>query len=138
MTRIAYLAAALALTAAAAADDGVTVELAVSGVIPGESTIYVNLCTEAEFMVTRCALEAMAKADAATLTFTFQNVPPGRYAAGAWWDVNDDAKMESGPYGEPLEPVALSNGAVGEMGPPKFSDAAVDVPASGPVTITFK
>ncbi len=137
MTRIGFMAATLMLSGVAAADGG-KLDLAVSGVIPSESTVYVSLCTEAEFMQTTCALKAMHKADAETLIFSFENVAPGRYAAAAWWDADNNGEMDSGAYGEPLEPVAVSNGAVGTMGPPLFADAAFDVPADAPVALKFE
>lgn len=128
------------LASFAAAGDVSTVEINVSGVIPGPNsgTVYVGLCTEAEFMKGPCALSARANADAGTLTFKIENVPPGRYAASAWWDFNGNGEMERGGYGEPLEPVTASNGAVGVMGPPVFADAAFDVPTATTVAMEFK
>jgi len=128
------------LTCLAAAADTSAVELNVAGILPGPSsgTVYVSLCSEAEFMKGPCALKARAKADAASLSLKIESVPPGRYAASAWWDFNDNGEMELGSYGEPLEPVAISNDAVGVMGPPSFADAAFDVPVTVPVALTFK
>ncbi|MFT3809437.1 MAG: DUF2141 domain-containing protein [Micropepsaceae bacterium] len=130
-------AALLAFTGLAQAENA-TVEVAVDGLKAGIGTLYAGLCTQAEFMQGPCALKAKAKVEADTATLTFENVTPGRYAVAAWWDVNDNAEMERGGYGEPLEPTGASNGAVGMMGPPVFSDAAFDVPASGPVAVTVK
>lgn len=113
-------------------------DVTVTGLKSGLGTIYVGLCTEAEFMKGPCALSANAKIEAETATLTFENVPPGRYAVAAWWDVNDNTEMERGGYGEPLEPTGASNGAVGTMGPPLFADAAIDVPSSAPVSVAVK
>jgi len=131
-------AAALIVTAATARAEDTKVEVIVDGLKAGLGTIYVGLCTEAEFMRGPCALKAKAKVEAASATVSFENVTPGRYAVAAWWDFDDDGEMARGGYGEPLEPTGASNGAVGTMGPPVFSDAAFDVPVSGPVAVTVK
>jgi uncharacterized protein (DUF2141 family) len=54
-------------------------------------------------------------------------VPPGAYAATAFQDVNDNAKMDRGMFGAPSEPWAISRDAKGHMGPPVFDDAKVEV-----------
>ena len=130
-------AALIALAAPALAEDA-RLEVTVDGLKAGVGTIYLGLCTEAEFMKGPCAYKAKAKVEAETATLTIENVTPGRYAVAAWWDVNDNAEMERGGWGEPLEPTGASNGAIGNMGPPLFGDAAIDVPAGGPVTVTVK
>ncbi len=132
------LAAALIALATPALAEDTKVDVTVGGLKAGIGTIYVGLCSEAEFMRGPCALKAHAKVEADTATLSIEGVPPGRYAVAAWWDVNDNADMERGGYGEPLEPTGASNGAVGTMGPPVFSDAAFDVPVSGPVGVTVR
>lgn len=138
MLKQTFAAAALVMTAGLARADDTAVEIAVDGLKAGLGSIYVGLCTEAEFMRGPCAMNAKAKVDAETATLRIEGVPPGRYAVAAWWDVNDNAEMEKGGWGEPLEPTGASNGAIGNMGPPQFSDAVFDVPASGPVTVTVR
>ena len=135
--RILTAAAAVIMAGLAQADDS-TVEIALDGLKAGVGTMYVGLCTEAEFMKGPCTLKAMTKVDANTLTLRIDAVPAGRYAVAAWWDVNDNGEMERGGWGEPLEPTGASNGAIGTMGPPLFADAAFDVPVSGPVAVTVR
>ncbi len=131
-------AAALTALSGLAQADAVKLDVTVEGLKAGVGTIYAGLCTEQEFMKGPCALSAKAKIEADTATLTFENVTPGRYAVAAWWDVNDNGEMERGGWGEPLEPTGASNGAVGTMGPPLYADAVIDVPASGPVSVTVK
>ena len=131
-------AAVLIACAGLARAESTAVEITVDGLKAGFGTIYVGLCTQAEFMQGPCALKAKAKVEADSDTLRIENVAPGRYAVAAWWDVNDNAEMERGGYGEPLEPTGASNGAIGMMGPPLFADAAFDVPATGPVAVTVK
>ena len=137
LKRLMTAAALIALATPALAEDA-RLDVTVDGLKAGVGTIYLGLCTEAEFMQGPCAYKAKAKVEADTATLSFETVTPGRYAVAAWWDVNDNADMERGGWGEPLEPTGASNGAIGNMGPPLFSDAAFDVPAGGPVTVTVK
>ncbi len=58
-------------------------------------------------------------------------VPPGKYAVSILEDANDDGKMNKKMIFLPAEGFGFSNDAMEPMGPPKFSAAAVIVPAPG-------
>lgn len=53
-------------------------------------------------------------------TAVFVDLPPGIYAMKAFHDVNGDGRMNSNPFGIPIEPVAFSNNARPNMGAPKW------------------
>jgi uncharacterized protein (DUF2141 family) len=64
---------------------------------------------------------------------------PGRYAIKLFHDVNGNGKMDTNPFGMPVEPYAFSNSAKGHMGPAKWDAAAFDVQAGvNSHTISFK
>lgn len=93
---------------------------------PNGRGVFVQLCTQEEFLK-RCALREKAAAKADKVTLVFKDVPPGTYAATAYQDINDNAKLDRGLFGAPSEPWAVSRDAKGRMGPPVFEDAKIDV-----------
>jgi uncharacterized protein (DUF2141 family) len=125
------LAALAAATLLPASPPPGTVEVRFSGALPG-GPVMVQLCAESEGLM-NCALRARATVHAGAAVATFENVPAGRYAVGAFQDVDSDGRLGFGPMGPPSEPWGYSRGARGEYGPPSFSDAAVTVPAEGVV-----
>lgn len=67
----------------------------------------------------------------------FADLPAGTYAAKAFHDVNGDGRMNSNPFGLPTEPIAFSNNAPANMGPPAWERARLAVAAATTQTITF-
>jgi uncharacterized protein (DUF2141 family) len=58
----------------------------------------------------------------------FANVPAGHWAVMVYHDENNDKRLEKNALGIPTEGNGLSRNAKGHFGPPKFEDAAIDVP----------
>ncbi len=56
-------------------------------------------------------------------TATFAGLPPGTYAVTAFHDVDGDGRMNTNPFGQPIEPYAFSNNARGNMGPARWDQA---------------
>lgn len=74
-----------------------------------------------------------------TATATIADIPMGRYGFKLVHDVNGDGKMNTNPFGMPIEPFAFSNNAVGNMGPATWEAAAFDIAGPNTVqTIAFK
>jgi uncharacterized protein (DUF2141 family) len=65
-----------------------------------------------------------------------EELAPGRYALAVYVDSNGNGKLDRGMFGIPKEPYGFSQGG-GSMGPPDFSEAAVEVPEAG-ATIHIK
>lgn len=107
-----------------------TVTLRIHDVASAKGQVLASLCTEAEFLKP-CAKRAMAPAARGVVTLTFKDVPPGRYAGMAFHDENSNKTLDRLPSGPPSEGAAFSRDAMGMRGPPKFSDAVIDVPAKG-------
>lgn len=72
--------------------------------------------------------------DTATATF---EVEPGQYGLKIFHDVNGNGKMDTNPFGMPVEPFAFSNNAKGRMGPAVWTDAAFDVSGDTTQNIAF-
>lgn len=108
------------------------VEVRISGAVPG-GPVMLQLCTEAEFRG-RCAHQQRLRPDArGNAVARFGAVTPGRYAVGAFQDVNGNGRLDFGRMGAPTEPWGFSRDAPAVMGPPSFSDAVVPVTATGAV-----
>jgi len=73
-------------------------------------------------------------ADTASVIF---DVEPGQYGLKILHDQNANGKMDTNPFGIPVEPFAFSNNAKGRMGPAQWSDAAFDVKGDTVQNITF-
>ncbi len=63
----------------------------------------------------------------ATVTFSFENVQPGRYAIALLHDENNNGKADRALMMMPKEGFGFSRDAKVRMGPPKFKSAAFDV-----------
>ena len=66
---------------------------------------------------------------AETLTLTFENVKPGRYAIALLHDENDNGKADRALLLMPKEGFGFSLDAKVRMGPPSFKSAAFEVGA---------
>lgn len=67
-------------------------------------------------------------------TFSFEGLPPGRYAVSAFHDTDADGKLKTNFIGMPREPVGVS-GKAGGM--PSFEKSVFVVP-SPPITIALR
>ncbi|MBC8339716.1 MAG: DUF2141 domain-containing protein [Rhodospirillales bacterium] len=61
----------------------------------------------------------------------FSGLAPGRYALAVFHDENSNGEFDQIFFGLPMEDFGFSNGAVAFFGPPRFEDAAVEIPAQG-------
>ena len=108
----------------------------VSGVRTAQGRVHVDICPEARFL-DDCPWSGEAVATVGTTEVIVENVPPGRYAAQAFHDRNDNGKVDRGIFGIPKEGVGFSNDAKIITAPPKFAAAAFDHGA-GAQRIAFK
>ncbi len=113
---------------AAAADLGVAVE----NVRDGQGQVKLMLFDRDEgFRKEDKARQILAlPAGAGTVSGVFPGLSPGRYAVIAYHDENGDGKLNLRFGMFPKEGYGLSNNPK-LSGPPKFADAAFDVPETG-------
>ena len=122
----------------AAAAPGAPVAVSVSGIPAGKGRVHVDICTEKTFTKENCPWSAEAPARAGTTVVRVPGVPPGRYAAQAYWDANDNGKADRNFVGMPLELVGFSRDVRVKLSRPKFVDAAFahgDEPSSIALTV---
>ena len=72
---------------------------------------------------------SMVRDAAGTVTMTFRDVAPGRYAIALLHDENDNGKADRAAMMIPTEGFGFSRDAKVRFGPPKFREAAFDVAA---------
>ncbi|MCJ2186532.1 DUF2141 domain-containing protein [Novosphingobium beihaiensis] len=134
MRRLMALLAGSLLPGAAPA--GAPVEVAVSGIETASGKVHVDICPPAQFTRKDCPWSADTAARAGTTVVTVRGVPPGRYAAQAYWDANGNGKADRNFIGMPLERVGFSNDVRVKMSRPKFAAAAFDH-GTAPTRIAF-
>jgi len=112
----------------------------VSGITPGRGQIYVAVYDRPETFPTAGQQRTgrTLEASAQSLVVHVKDLPPGKYAAVAFQDVNGNGKLDKNFLGIPKEPYGFSNGARGSAGPPKFSAAAVTLNPDGTTTIVLQ
>ncbi len=70
-------------------------------------------------------------------TFTWRDLPPGRYAVAIYHDPNNSGKLDTNFFGIPTESYGFSNNVMGSFGPPSFMEASFVV-ASGNKVVPIK
>ncbi len=128
-TLLSCLIAGGVFTGAAAQAARVTVT--VDGIQTTDGAILAGLFDSAASFPQKYVQGQSSVAKTPSVTLTFENVAPGRYAMSAFHDRNGNGKLDTGAFGIPTEPLGFSRGARAIMGPPSFADAAFDVPAEG-------
>ena len=122
--RLALLPAALLAIGAADRPPGAPIEIAVSGVRAVTGKVIVAVCPERQFL-RDCPYIGSAVARGTTVVVTVPDVPPGRYAAQAFADADNNGRLDT-MIGVPREGFGFSNNAMRRFLPPRLSSAAFD------------
>jgi uncharacterized protein (DUF2141 family) len=115
---------ALAPVLLAAGPGNAPVVVAVSGITGSHGRVHVDICPEQRFTKEGCPWVAEAPAVAGTTLVTVPGVPPGRYAAQAYYDANGNGKADRNMIGMPTELIGFSNDVRVHFSRPNFADAA--------------
>ena len=128
-TRSLIAALVLGLAGSAGAAD---LRVAVSGVRGAEGQVKLMLFEREDGFrkEDKARLVLALPATAGTVEGLMRELPPGRYAVIAYHDENGDGKLNLRFGMFPKEGYGLSN-ALKLSGPPKFKDAAFDLPETG-------
>ena len=115
---------------AAAAPGGASLTLAFTGIERPTGALMIALFdSEAGWTGSRPVRTAMVPISGASVESLFEGLPPGRYGAKVFHDVDGDHRLNTNPFGIPIAPFAFSNNAHGAMGPASWADAAFDLAA---------
>ena len=112
------------VSGAAAAD----LRLDIQG-LSGTSKVYAALFNRAEdFLKTdRAIAGATVLPTRDSVRVIFADLAPGSYAVSVFQDADGNGKLDRNMMGLPLEPHGFSRDASGTLGPPKFSDAMLEI-----------
>ncbi|MCG9910140.1 MAG: DUF2141 domain-containing protein [Flavobacteriales bacterium] len=72
---------------------------------------------------------------AQSVTYFFDNLPPGTYAVSVFHDEDCNGEMKTNALGIPLEGTGASNDARGRFGPPRYQDAKFTLEGNKKITI---
>lgn len=75
------------------------------------------------------------EADGSSVEVTFEGLEPGTYSIAILHDENGNEEMDYNEYGMPQEGFAFSNNAMGQEGPPSFSEASFEVNSDKVVSV---
>lgn len=68
------------------------------------------------------------------MTFSLDSLPPGEYAFAIFHDENNNQQIDENFLGIPTEGFAFSNNAMGNFGPPSWSQSKFVIPDNNTVT----
>jgi len=129
--------AVLLTTLFAASSYAADVTVTIDGINTNDGKIVAGLFDNpATFPRGKVVIGQMTPAIKGAVTVIFKDVAAGRYAISAYHDVNSNGRLDANMMGIPSEPYGFSRDARGQMGPPKFEDAAFTVDKS-PVSLTI-
>ena len=138
--KTAFLAAALALTAAPAfAQDASDITFTFQVGQPTGAVMVALFDSAAAFDSNGGRpVAAVTVAASGPVVATFGDLPAGDYAVKAFHDGDGDGEMDTNPFGMPTEPYAFSNNAVGNMGPARWDRAHFAVSGETTQTISIR
>jgi len=72
----------------------------------------------------------------ATATYTFKDVPVGRYGIAIFQDENNDGKLNKNLFGAPKELYGFSKNKYGMFGPPDFDNISFAIKEKEVISLT--
>jgi uncharacterized protein (DUF2141 family) len=124
-------AAALALICLAGPASAARIIVTIDGLHNAQGNVFIGLYASPTKFLDGNQTDAMkrVKASPGPITVTFDNLPPGTYAVGAYHDENANDHLDTNLIGLPVEGYALSNGVRAVFSKPNFYEAAFTVGA---------
>src|SRR5579862_8190043 len=124
-------ASALASFALAGPASAARIIVTIDGLHSAQGNVFVGLYASPTKFLVGNQTDAMKRVPASPspITVTFDNLPPGTYAVGAYHDENANNHLDTNLLGLPIEGYALSNGVRAVFAKPKFIEAAFTVGA---------
>ena len=126
-----FFAFALAPILIAGPASAARIIVTIDGLHSAQGNVFVGLYATPSKFLNGNQSDAMRKvrASAGPITVTFDNMPPGTYAVGAYHDENANDHLDTNLLGLPTEGYALSNGVRAVFSKPNFYQAAFTVGA---------
>ena len=123
------LAFGLALIVVAGPASAARIIVTIDGLHSAQGNVFIGLYATPSKFLNGNQSDAMRKVRASTgpITVTFDNLPPGTYAVGAYHDENGNDHLDTDFIGLPIEGYALSNGVRAILSKPTFQQAAFTI-----------
>ena len=129
---------ALMMAAPAVAEDRARLDVKVEVEAPTGQVMIALYDSEAAFDAGGQPVRAvMVDVASGARSVSLEGLKPGTYAFKAFHDVNGNGRMDTNPFGMPIEPFAFSNNAVGNMGPAKWDRAHFDISGTTAQSVTL-
>jgi uncharacterized protein (DUF2141 family) len=127
--RVLFLALAAALVLIAGPASAARIIVTIDGMHNAQGNVFVGLyASPAKFLQgNQSDAQRKVKASTGPITVSFDNLPAGTYAVGAFHDENANDHLDTNFLGLPTEGYALSNGVRAVMAKPTFQQAAFTV-----------
>src|SRR5438105_12519435 len=139
--RVLFFAFAIALIFMAGQASAARIIVTIDGLHNAQGSVFIGLYATPSKFLNGNQSDAMRKVRAGTgpITVTFDNMPPGTYAVGAYHDENANDHLDTSVIGLPVEGYALSNGVRAVFSKPNFYQAAFTVGAGDePVALPIR
>ena len=129
--RTLFFAFAIALIFIAGPASAARIIVTIDGLHSAQGSVFVGLYATPSKFLNGNQSDAMRKVRASTgpINVSFDNLPPGTYAVGAYHDENGNDHLDTNFLGLPVEGYALSNGVRAVLSKPTFQQAAFTVGA---------
>ena len=102
-----------------------TLEVQVTNIKSTKGTIRVGLFTTEDNFLKAAVKGKVVPAAVGEITVRFENLEPGVYAVSVIHDENGNGQLDKNIFGIPKEGFAFGNNAMGNFGPPPFSEAKI-------------
>lgn len=134
---MAAVAMAAALLGGVGAAAELTIEFSVKGAQDG--MVYLSVYSSAPDWMKKPARQVRVLVSNEAAVAVLPDLPPGEYAASAFYDRNGNGALDTNFFKVPSEPYGFSNGASGSFGPPAFDRARFSVDtANRKIALTLK
>ncbi len=104
-----------------------TITVTISGMESDKGDVFVALYNSEKDFLNKNFKGTIVNVSDKKATAVFKNIENGIYAISVFHDENNNKKLDTRIFGIPKEPIGMSNGATGFMGPPKYKDAKFSV-----------
>src|SRR3954465_10260109 len=102
-----------------------SLEVTVKNIKGKKGSIMIGLFTTEQDFLKKAVYGKIVKPVGTEVTVVFDNLPSGDYAVSVIHDENGNGTLDTNALGIPKEGFAFGNNAMGNFGPPAFSQAKI-------------
>ena len=129
---------AFGLTSMAFTDPDFTLTVVVKQMKNTEGQLRVSLFNSESDWLSKGEVQTSQIENQEVVTFSFKNVPAGKYAVSVIHDANSNGDLDTGTFGIPVEAYGFSNDARGMFGPPSFDESRFEITSDHKIIINIE